>query len=360
MKILLRLIIVLVVLVALLLVAVIFRGGDVVKQGVNRLGPQVLGVDVTLDDAQFHPLRGYILLNGLTIGNPEGFHTESLFAIRQLEVDVNMRSLLTDTIIIDKVLIDAPQITYEVGLRRTNLGALVEQLEARQQKQEATDDVPEELEPVLDEVGKTVIIKELVLADARAQVSATAARGRVVPIQLATITLNNLGGEDQSLTQIVTEVLKAVLGAVTNAVAGAGDLLGDGLTSALEGVGALGGRATEGARAVTGALGDGARGVRDRLRREENGEGDEATPEAMREQVDEVQERATEEIRGLRDRLRREDGTEADGAAPETLREEINEVQERATDAIRGLRGRLRSESVEEDSVAAPTEPAVE
>ncbi len=281
MKILIRVIVVLAVLVGLALTLIIFRGGQVVKESVNRLGPRILGVEVTLDNAQFHPLRGYISLHGLTVGNPEGFHTENLLAVRQLEVDLNLRSLLTDTIVIERVLIDAPQITYEVGLRRTNLGTLVAQLEARyngNSEEIAEEDLPPPAELVLAEAGKTVVIKELILADARAQVSATAARGRVVPIQLSTITLNDLGGEDQSLAQIVTEVLKAVLGAVTNAVGGAGDVLGDGITSALEGIGGLGGRAADGARTVTDTVGEGARGLRDRLRRgaEEAGEEDPA------------------------------------------------------------------------------------
>lgn len=286
MKIVIRVIVVLAVLAGLALGLVIFRGGHVVKESVNRLGPRVLGVEVTLESAHFHPLRGYISLHGLTIGNPEGFHTENLFAVRQLEVDLNMRSLLSDTIIIDRIFIDSPQITYEVGLRRTNLGTLIAQLEERYNGDQEAEDV--EIEPlpeedVLEDAGKTVVIKELILADARAQVSATAVRGRVVPIQLSTITLNDLGGEDQSLTQIITQVVRAILGAVTNAVGGAGDALGEGLSSALEGIGGLSGRAADGARAVTGAVGDGARGLRDRIRRGETD--DEAETQAEPESI---------------------------------------------------------------------------
>ncbi len=67
--------------------------------------------------------------------------------------------------------------------------------------------------------------------------------------------------EDQSITQISTQVVRALFGVVVNAVAGAGDLLGDGLGAALEGLGSVGGMAVGGARAVTGAAGDGARAV---------------------------------------------------------------------------------------------------
>lgn len=331
MKILKWLVAVVAVVLGVVLVSLIFWGGHVIKHSVNAVGPQVLGVPVRLESARFYPLRGHVSLSGMTVGNPEGFHTESLFDLRHLEVDLNVRSLFADTIIIDRILIEAPQITVEAGLRRTNLGALLAQLES------ATDpDAPEiEEAPKEVDVGKTVVIKELILADARAQVSATAMRGRVVPVQLSTITLNDLGGEDQSLTQIVTEVVKAVVGAVGNAVAGAGDLLGDGLQSALEGAGALTGMAAdgaravtgvagEGARAVTGALGDGARGVRGLLGGENDEEDGSKSEDPAADLSNDLSHKADEAMGKAEDHLK-------EGAS-------------RIGDALGGLRTRKREE----------------
>ncbi len=254
MKLIAKILIGLVALVAILLVVLMIWGGQVVKQAVNVAGPQVLGVPVTLEEASFSPLRGYISLKGLVVGNPEGFNTESLFDMRHLEVALDVRSLFSDTIIIHRIWVDTPQITYEVGLRRTNLGALLAGLESEK-------DPEAEEKKAVDEPGKSVVIRELKIVDTRMEVSATALGGRAVPIQLGTITLNDLGGPDQSVTQITAQVLKALVGAVGNAVAGAGDLLGDGLKAALGGVGALGGMALDGATAVTGAVGGGARVV---------------------------------------------------------------------------------------------------
>ncbi len=258
------LLIVLAVVLALAVVTLMFGGGGVIKQGVNTLGPRVLGVPVTLDGALFYPFRGHVSLRGLTVGNPDGFNTESLFDARTVDVDVKLRSLFTDTIVIKRIFIDHPQITYEAGLRGTNLGALLAWLE----KGSSADEELEAGAATDEAVAKTVVVETLILADARAQVSAPTMRGRVVPVQLSTITLTDLGGEGQSLTQIVTLFVKAVLGAVNNAVSGAGDLLGDGLESALQGAGALGGMATDGTKAVSGAVSDGVRSVGGVLRRD--------------------------------------------------------------------------------------------
>ncbi len=245
-------VVILLVIVVVALAVVVFRGGDLVKQGVNTVGPRVLGVPVHVDDAHFSPLKGQVRLTGLVVGNPEGFQTESLFDMPNLEVDFNLRSLLSDTIIIDRIYIDSPQITYEVGMRRTNLGTLLKDLEEKAEK----DPEPDE-EPLPDETGKQVVIKELILADARAQISATAAGGRTANVQLSTITLHDLGGEDQSLREIVTEVIGAVFGAVVNAIGDSGDLLGDGVKATVDGIEQLGGAARDGAESATERVGDG-------------------------------------------------------------------------------------------------------
>lgn len=255
-------------------VVLIFWGGHVVKHSVNVVGPQILGVPVTLESARFHPLRGYISLEGLVVGNPEGFRTESLFQMNHLEVDLDMKTLFSDPLVINRILIDAPQITFEMGLRGTNLGTLLDSLEEKEEK--ARTDVPEEEDAEPTEPARGVVIKEFVLAETTVRVSATALRGQSVPVTLGTVTLTELGGEDQSIAQIVTQVVKALAGTVVNAVAGAGDLLGAGLQGAWSGVSSVGGVAvdgvravtggvTDGARAVTGGVADGARGLRDRV-----------------------------------------------------------------------------------------------
>ncbi len=256
MKIVKRVLVGLVLFLAIVVVVMVFWGGHVIKTSVNRLGPQVLGVPVVLEDARFHPIRGFVSLSGLVVGNPEGFRTESLFDLTHLEVDLDMSTLFSDPLVINRIVIERPQITYEMGLRRTNIGVLLASLEKEVEEEEELIEEEPEAAP-----ARGVVIRELILQDTTARVSATALRGGSVPITLGTITLNDLGGEDQSITQISTQIVGAIFGVVVNAVAGAGDLLGDGLGAAWEGVGAVGGRAADGVRAVTGAAGEGARAV---------------------------------------------------------------------------------------------------
>lgn len=255
MKILKRILVFLAVLIVAVVVTLIFWGGHVIKQTVERVGPAVLGVPVTLEHARFHPLRGYVSLTGMVVGNPEGFETDSLFDMDHLEIAINTRSLFTDTIIIERIAIQAPRITYERGLLDTNIDALLAGLESEVAEEEPAE---EEVEAA---PGKTVVIEKLVIEAATVRLSAKVLQGLSVPITLGTIELDNLGGPDQSVSQIMLQVTRAVGGAVVNGVLNAGGVLGDGVMAAFDGVGALGGAAVDGALAVGGAAVDGAAAV---------------------------------------------------------------------------------------------------
>jgi len=247
-----RLVVLIVALVLIVVAVVIFRGGAVIRQGVNRVGPQVLGVPVVLEGARFSPFQGLVQMSRLTVGNPEGFRTDHMFFMDDLEVEVEVRSLLSDTIVINRIHIEAPQIIYEAGLRGTNLGTLLARLES-------------EKDPAAGEgegSGKTVVIRELTIANASAQVSATALQGREVTIEIPPITLTDLGGEDQDTAQIVAEVVRTVIIIVINTVADEDEQLGAELKDAFEEVDALRGVTEERVRAVTDAVRDGARAVR--------------------------------------------------------------------------------------------------
>ena len=244
--------------VVIVLGVVIFQGGAVIRQGVNRVGPQVLGVPVVLDGARFSPFQGLVQMNGLAVGNPEGFTTGNMFYMDDLEVDMDVRSLFSDTVIINHIQVDGPQINYEAGARGTNLGVLLAKLQS-----DAERDADAKAKP-----GKGVVIKELSIVNAQSRVSATVLQGRGVTIQIPPITLTNLGGEDQDTAQIVAEIVRAVIIIVMDTVADEEGLLTGEMKDAFKEIEALRGVAEGQVREVTDAVRDGARAVRGILGRD--------------------------------------------------------------------------------------------
>ena len=75
---------ILIVLVVLLLVGVFIASffiGDIIKKGVETVGPQVTKVDVKLDGASLSFLGGSGSIKGLVVGNPPGYKSPTAIKV---------------------------------------------------------------------------------------------------------------------------------------------------------------------------------------------------------------------------------------------------------------------------------------
>ncbi len=122
-----RALLVLVILAVLLLAALPFAIGPLAKFVVEEGGSLVLGVPVGMERADFSLLRGETSMRGLSIANPEGFKSADCVNVREQTMDVDPRSLLTDTIVIRRMRVVAPVFTYELGSKGNNIQVLIQQ-----------------------------------------------------------------------------------------------------------------------------------------------------------------------------------------------------------------------------------------
>ena len=262
--------IVLVVLLVMLVVVANFFLGDLVKSGVEAAGPAALGVPMKLESAKFALLRGHISLRGFVLGNPEGFKTDEAISVGEITVDLDVKSLLSDVIVIRRIYVKEPHITYELGLGKSNIGRILEQAGGSAEEGKEAEPEPEEKKeekPAAEETGgKKVVIDEILIEDGRVKLSATLAMGAAAPIPLPTIRLTDVGREEDgqkgaSPVQVIRKVLGAIVGAVGKVVTGTVGLVGDGAKAVGDGAMAVGGAVGDGAKAVGGAVGDGAKAV---------------------------------------------------------------------------------------------------
>jgi len=203
-----------------------------ILKGFNSTVPSALGVPASLEDARILPIRGKITLNGLHIGNPEGFKTDGLLDVGTFFIRLDTSSVLTDTIIINEILIDGLVVTYEKGLRNSNLGALIDLLSA----------------------------EEITHSKMNFSITGAAALtgGGSIPIPLPAITLTDLGKESEGITAVeaVQDILTALAGATGTAIAGSGKLIGQGVGAAADGAMAVGGAGMDAGKAVVGGAAD--------------------------------------------------------------------------------------------------------
>ncbi|HBA84234.1 MAG TPA: hypothetical protein DCZ95_09100 [Verrucomicrobia bacterium] len=220
MKIVLRIAVVVLILLAVIVLVVLLRLNTVVKTAVETIGPKVAGVPVTLNQARISPVKGELMLRGLLVGNPEGFSTPNAMSLGHFEAWLDMKSLFKDPLVINRILIRNPEITYEQTLKGNNLSALMEQIKRKEQPSEEKKKAE----------GKKVVIDDLQVEGAMLNVSMSGLGGKSASIPLPAIHLTDIGKESEgtSMGEAALQVVGAILKSATGAVAASVDILGEG------------------------------------------------------------------------------------------------------------------------------------
>jgi len=235
--------------------------GPIIKTAVQVAGPQVAGVDITLDKATVNLLSGHIKFEGFVIGNPAGFKTPSAMELGRFVIAVQMRSLFTDTIVIKQIHIDGAQVTYEQGLRGSNLGDLQKNLTPSEEKSSSEkENVKKEMS---DQVVKKVIIEDFLFENGKMSVSLTMAGGKKMTVPLPEIHLENIGKKDggTSLKEATHQIFRAITQSAGKAIASSTDYAGGLTDDAGKILKDAGGATRDAAKNVGGALQKGLGGL---------------------------------------------------------------------------------------------------
>jgi hypothetical protein len=196
-------------LISLLLLVVLAVGATflyldrIVTTGIEVVGSQVLGTKVTVASVTISPLNGIGSISGLEIRNPEGFDSDYIFQLEQVEVSLNAASLLSDVIEIESIIITQPEITYETRITTDNVRALLENIGGSGGETATAD----------SEAGKELFIRDFRLLGPQVNLVAAVASA---PILLPDIELTDIGTEDNAAT--VAQVLEVVLSALRRTI----------------------------------------------------------------------------------------------------------------------------------------------
>ena len=232
-------------LVILLLVVVLtlpMTIGPIVKTAASVGGPKVLGVPVSVGDVKLSPLAGSLVISQVKVGNPKGYSEKEAFAVEKVEIGLNLSSLASDTIVVRKILIDAPAISYESKDGKSNFDTMLANAKKSSAEEKAKTDKEKK-------TGKKVVIEEFSLSGAKVAFASGLTMGKSLTIPLPPVTVRDIGKASggASFVDALTEVINGILGGLTQAVTGAAGAAGDLLKGA-------GGAATEAAKGATDAL----------------------------------------------------------------------------------------------------------
>ena len=226
------------------IVAVVLVGlslNALVKGGIETMAPKILGVPVTLEDVDIALLSGKNMRAGLTqlvINNPEGYKTASAVSLPDIRVHVDRNSLLTDTVIVEEVLIVAPAMTFEWSLRGSNLSTIQENVKRNIRSGGNGREKGEKHE----EPEKTIHIKKVVVKDAIINVSFIGGQSEVTQLPLPDLELRDIGNPSGGTTfsQASAVIFDEIYGAIIKAVMKSGILLPQGVEQLGKSLGKMG------------------------------------------------------------------------------------------------------------------------
>jgi uncharacterized protein involved in outer membrane biogenesis len=163
----------------------LFNLDRIVEESVNRFGPEITGTTVTLEKSSLKPWNGAGSLSGLAIGNPPQFGNENAFSLGEIEVDVDLSSLTSDVIIIDRIAIIQPEVLYLNDGSTDNLRALMANITSRFGSGEQTSE---------ESVNtKKIIIDEFIFSDGRVSASHALLGDQRLTINLPDLELTGIG-----------------------------------------------------------------------------------------------------------------------------------------------------------------------
>jgi hypothetical protein len=200
-----------------------FVGGSLlnsgVKKGVETFGPQVTQTPVTLASVNISPFTGSGTLKGLNVGNPAGFKSENIFALGQIDVQVDRSTLMSDKIVINHIIINRPEMSYEKTLTNSNVKELLKNIEAFTGPKDPAAPATES-----DTAAKKqVVIRKLVIEEGTIYVGAM---GIGQTVKLPRIEMSDIGEDGNKMTapEVINLVLTKVLSNIGPAIANAGEL----------------------------------------------------------------------------------------------------------------------------------------
>jgi len=121
-------------LVVIIIVAVVVVGfflGDIVKKGMETVGPEMTQVSVSVDTVNVSLMTGSASIKGFVIGNPKGYQTPQSISVGLIAVGVNPASVMSDKIVVRTVRVEAPEITFEGSpLTGNNLSQILQNVNA--------------------------------------------------------------------------------------------------------------------------------------------------------------------------------------------------------------------------------------
>jgi len=203
----------LIIIIAIVLIVGISNLGPIIKKAVNTYGPDITKTEVRLGDVRISIFSGEAKLNDLFLGNPKGFKAPQAMSVGSVFVNVDEASLAKETVVIDKIEVVRPEITYEKARGTDNFKTILNNV-----TQSVSADKGSAKRTTEDGQGKKVLIRDFIVRDGKVNLAMSLLGDRSISASLPDIHLKDIGKEQEgaSPAEAFNEIFAALYQKITS------------------------------------------------------------------------------------------------------------------------------------------------
>jgi len=204
-----------VVIIAIIVIVGLSNLGPIIKQAVNTYGPEITKTQLSVDDVGISIFSAEAKIKKFFLGNPEGFKTPSAMKVGSVFVNVDEKSLKNATIVIDRIEVKSPEITYEKKGKTDNFNTILNNVKGSADSGKSSKKESDE-----QSAGKKLIIRNFVVKNGKVNL-ATSIYGlgdKELSVPLPDIHLKDIGQEKKgaSPAEVFQEIFAALYGKITS------------------------------------------------------------------------------------------------------------------------------------------------
>ncbi len=165
--------------------------GPIVKSAVNTYGPKITKTEVRLGDVDISIFSAEAKLKDFFLGNPRGFKSPEAMRVGSIYANVDEKSLTGNTIVIEKIEVLRPKITYEKVGGTDNFQAILNNVKGSSKEAQTS-----KKESAKEGEGKKLIIKNFIVKEGKVNLAVSVGvTEKSISVSLPDIHLKDLGGE---------------------------------------------------------------------------------------------------------------------------------------------------------------------
>jgi len=184
-------------------IAVTFSLDYLVKSGIESTGTQMMKTEVTVESVSLSPFSGSGTIQGLRVKNPEGFDSDYAIVIESFELSLDVGTLLSDTLVVNNILIDEPALSVIQKVPENNLRMLMNNLDESMGEESAS--------------STGMIIEHLLVKNGQVSVTPNIGGERSAVVKMGNIELQDVGKQGSSSTaQVIRQITSRIINEALN------------------------------------------------------------------------------------------------------------------------------------------------